>query len=68
MPLLYPDLRLDYKVATHPVQALTPQFETVNEGMQAQSTGAQQITEALAQFAVTPELGRLVRIRTIAST
>jgi methyl-accepting chemotaxis protein WspA len=32
------------------VQALTPQFETVNEGMHSQSAGAQQISEALAQL------------------
>jgi methyl-accepting chemotaxis protein WspA len=32
------------------VQALTPQFETVNEGMHSQSSGAQQISEALAQL------------------
>jgi len=32
------------------VQALTPDFETVSEGMQSQSHGAQQISEALAQL------------------
>ncbi len=32
------------------VQALTPRIETVNEGMQAQATGASQISEALAQL------------------
>jgi methyl-accepting chemotaxis protein WspA len=32
------------------VQALTPTFETVNEGMQSQSVGAQQISEALSQL------------------
>jgi methyl-accepting chemotaxis protein WspA len=32
------------------VQTLTPNFETVNEGMQSQSLGAQQISEALAQL------------------
>ena len=32
------------------VQGLTPRIETVNEGMQAQSTGASQISEALAQL------------------
>jgi methyl-accepting chemotaxis protein WspA len=32
------------------VQALTPSFESVNDGMQSQSVGAQQISEALAQL------------------
>ena len=32
------------------VQALAPRFETVNEGMQAQATGAEQISEALLQL------------------
>ena len=32
------------------VQALTPDFETVSEGMQSQSHGAQQISDALAQL------------------
>jgi methyl-accepting chemotaxis protein WspA len=32
------------------VQTLTPNFETVNDGMQSQSIGAQQISEALAQL------------------
>ncbi len=32
------------------VQALTPRFEAVNEGMQAQAIGAQQICEALAHL------------------
>ncbi|MDB6134528.1 MAG: chemotaxis protein [Verrucomicrobiales bacterium] len=32
------------------VQTLTPNFETVNEGMQSQSLGAQQISEALIQL------------------
>jgi methyl-accepting chemotaxis protein WspA len=32
------------------VQALTPRIETVNEGMQAQATGASQISEALGQL------------------
>lgn len=32
------------------VQALTPAFETVNEGMQSQTVGAQQISEALSQL------------------
>jgi len=32
------------------VQALTPRFESVNEGMQAQSTAAGQISDALAQL------------------
>ena len=32
------------------VQALTPRFASVNDGMQAQATGAQQISEALAQL------------------
>ena len=32
------------------VQALTPRFEAVNEGMQAQATGAEQISYALTQL------------------
>lgn len=32
------------------VQTLTPRFQTVNEGMNAQATGAQQISEALTQL------------------
>jgi methyl-accepting chemotaxis protein WspA len=32
------------------VQALTPQFDTVNQGMQAQAEGAQQISEATVQL------------------
>ncbi len=32
------------------VQSLVPQFELVNEGMQAQATGAGQISEALSQL------------------
>ena len=32
------------------VQALTPRFETVNDGMKSQATGAQQICEALGQL------------------
>jgi methyl-accepting chemotaxis protein WspA len=32
------------------VQALVPRFEMANEGMQAQATGAEQITEALLQL------------------
>jgi len=32
------------------VQALAPEFETVNGGMQAQATGAEQISEALLQL------------------
>jgi methyl-accepting chemotaxis protein len=34
----------------HQVQTLTPRFQTVNEGMHAQATGAQQISEALTQL------------------
>ena len=34
----------------HQVQALTPRFQTVNEGMQSQATGAQQISEILTQL------------------
>jgi methyl-accepting chemotaxis protein WspA len=34
----------------HQVQALVPNFETVNDGMQAQATGAEQISEALLQL------------------
>jgi methyl-accepting chemotaxis protein WspA len=34
----------------HQVQALTPRFQTVNEGMHAQAAGAQQISETLAQL------------------
>ncbi|MGO4334271.1 methyl-accepting chemotaxis protein [Labrys sp. KB_33_2] len=32
------------------VQALTPRYESVSEGMQAQATGAEQISEALIQL------------------
>ena len=32
------------------VQALTPRYESVSEGMQAQATGAEQISEALVQL------------------
>src|SRR5687768_10090136 len=32
------------------VQSLTPRFETVNDGMEAQTTSAQQISEALRQL------------------
>jgi len=32
------------------VQTLSPRFATVNEGMQAQATGADQITQALSQL------------------
>jgi methyl-accepting chemotaxis protein WspA len=32
------------------VEALAPRVESVNEGMQAQATGAEQITEALGQL------------------
>lgn len=34
----------------HQVQTLTPRFQTVNEGMNAQATGAQQISETLTQL------------------
>lgn len=34
----------------HQVQTLTPRFQVVNEGMQSQATGAQQISETLAQL------------------
>ena len=34
----------------HQVQTLTPRFQTVNEGMYAQATGAQQISETLIQL------------------
>jgi len=34
----------------HQVQTLTPRFATVSEGMHAQSTGAQQISETLTQL------------------
>jgi len=34
----------------HQVQTLTPRFSTVSEGMHAQSTGAQQISETLTQL------------------
>jgi len=37
------------------VQALVPRFETVNEGMQAQATGAEQISEALLQLTETTQ-------------
>jgi methyl-accepting chemotaxis protein WspA len=32
------------------VQGLVPRFETVNEGMQAQATGAEQISDALLRL------------------
>jgi methyl-accepting chemotaxis protein WspA len=32
------------------VQTLVPRFEAVNEGMQAQATGAEQISDALVQL------------------
>jgi len=35
------------------VQTLAPRFESVNEGMQAQATGAEQISEALTQLTET---------------
>jgi methyl-accepting chemotaxis protein WspA len=34
----------------HQVQTLTPRFQTVNEGMHAQATGAAQISETLTQL------------------
>jgi methyl-accepting chemotaxis protein WspA len=34
----------------HQVQTLSPRFQTVNEGMNAQATGAQQISETLTQL------------------
>ncbi len=34
----------------HQVQTLSPRFQTVNEGMHAQATGAQQISETLTQL------------------
>ncbi len=34
----------------HQVQELTPRFQTVNEGMRSQATGAQQISETLMQL------------------
>jgi methyl-accepting chemotaxis protein WspA len=34
----------------HQVQTLTPRFQTVNEGMHAQATGAQQISDTLTQL------------------
>ncbi len=34
----------------HQVQTLTPRFQTVNEGMHAQATGAEQISETLRQL------------------
>ena len=34
----------------HQVQTLTPRFQTVNEGMHAQATGAQQISETLTHL------------------
>src|SRR6516162_5947789 len=34
----------------HQVQTLTPRFQTVNDGMHAQATGAQQISETLTQL------------------
>jgi len=38
----------------HQVQTLTPRFQTVNEGMHAQATGAQQISETLTQLSEAP--------------
>lgn len=32
------------------MQALAPRFQVVNEGMQNQATGAEQITQALSQL------------------
>ena len=32
------------------VQALTPEFENVNDGMQTQAAGAEQISQALVQL------------------
>ena len=37
------------------VQAITPQFELVNEGMQAQAQGARQISDAMLQLNDTAE-------------
>ena len=37
------------------VQALVPRFETVNDGMQAQAVGAEQISEALLQLTETTQ-------------
>ena len=37
------------------VQALVPRFETVNDGMRAQATGAEQISEALLQLTETTQ-------------
>ena len=34
----------------HQVQALSPRFQTVNEGMRSQAGGAQQISETLTQL------------------
>ncbi|AMO95691.1 methyl-accepting chemotaxis (MCP) signaling domain protein [Collimonas fungivorans] len=34
----------------HQVQALTPRFQSVNEGVQAQAVGAEQISQALTQL------------------
>ncbi|MBS9477610.1 methyl-accepting chemotaxis protein [Ancylobacter radicis] len=34
----------------HQVQSLVPRFEVANEGMQAQATGAEQISDALSQL------------------
>jgi methyl-accepting chemotaxis protein WspA len=38
------------------VQALVPRFETVNEGMRAQATGAEQISESLLQLTQAAQL------------
>ena len=40
----------DLSQIIHHVQALTPDFESVSEGMQSQSQGAQQISDALSQL------------------
>ncbi|HZV35772.1 MAG TPA: methyl-accepting chemotaxis protein, partial [Verrucomicrobiae bacterium] len=37
----------------HSVQALTPRFQTVNEGMQSQAAGAQHISDTLTQLSET---------------
>ncbi len=39
----------------HQVTALTPRFEAVNESMQTQAAGSQQITEALGQLSETAQ-------------
>jgi len=40
----------------HQVQTLVPRFEAVNEGMQAQATGAEQISDALVQLSEATQL------------